>query len=580
MEDRAGAAALVISPHAVVADRTAAWIWGVDCFSFRELDVVPPLETRTLRGHRAPRGQASGPANATSKPNDWVCGRRRARDHSAAHGARPGLRPSPARRPGRDGRPGARPRAHVQRARARRAQVLPAPRRRPAARAGRTGRRHARSRRASRGRGSRCTTRVFHGRRSTGGSTTDGVPKYRLDLAYPHAKVAIEYDGEEFHTSEEDKQADAERRAWLERHGWTVIVVDKNSFTDEAIAHLERGDPYRTRRRPTAAAALVRAVVAVTTRNSTHHEHATQRITRRNSTHHEAQLDGLGEGGAHGGEGGGEAGELLELEGGLVDEEVEARDQYLVPAGPGQLRCRAPTGRAGWATGGRRPRRRPGRPRTARPRRRSGRRPGWWRRRPRRPPRRRAATAPPRRARPGAGRARPRRPRPATGSRTSSRIVPAPRSARARPVDVAVAPPPRTVATLTGPVHTRPDRRRRPGDVGVVGVPPAVRVHEGVGHPRSYHRRRHLISTLGRLPLQRRGDRQPPPRRVEAVHERREPAGRHPVRVVLPVQATRVVRRPVQQRRQRVRDRVAQHPTDHGISSCRTGSRSTPAARP
>ena len=40
-----------------------------------------------------------------------------------------------------------------------------------------------------------------------------GVPKYRLDLAYPHAKVAIEYDGEEFHTSQEDKQADAERRA-------------------------------------------------------------------------------------------------------------------------------------------------------------------------------------------------------------------------------------------------------------------------------------------------------------------------------------------------------------------------------
>ena len=37
----------------------------------------------------------------------------------------------------------------------------------------------------------------------------DGVPKYRLDLAYPHAKVAIEYDGEEFHTSQEDKEADA-----------------------------------------------------------------------------------------------------------------------------------------------------------------------------------------------------------------------------------------------------------------------------------------------------------------------------------------------------------------------------------
>ena len=50
------------------------------------------------------------------------------------------------------------------------------------------------------------------------------------------SKVAIEYDGEEFHTSDEDKRADAERRDWLRRHGWTVIVVDKNSFSDEAIA--------------------------------------------------------------------------------------------------------------------------------------------------------------------------------------------------------------------------------------------------------------------------------------------------------------------------------------------------------
>ena len=61
------------------------------------------------------------------------------------------------------------------------------------------------------------------------------MPKYRLDLAYPHARVAIEYNGEEFHSSDEDKQADAERRAWLERRGWIVIVVDKDSFTDECL---------------------------------------------------------------------------------------------------------------------------------------------------------------------------------------------------------------------------------------------------------------------------------------------------------------------------------------------------------
>jgi very-short-patch-repair endonuclease len=62
-----------------------------------------------------------------------------------------------------------------------------------------------------------------------------GVPTYRLDLAYPKAKVAIEFNGEEFHSSEEDKVADAERLEWLEDHGWTVIVVDKESFSDQAL---------------------------------------------------------------------------------------------------------------------------------------------------------------------------------------------------------------------------------------------------------------------------------------------------------------------------------------------------------
>jgi very-short-patch-repair endonuclease len=63
----------------------------------------------------------------------------------------------------------------------------------------------------------------------------DGVPTYRLDLAYPHARVAVEYDGEAFHTSDEDRAADRKRRTWLRDHGWTVIVVDKNSFTEEAV---------------------------------------------------------------------------------------------------------------------------------------------------------------------------------------------------------------------------------------------------------------------------------------------------------------------------------------------------------
>jgi very-short-patch-repair endonuclease len=53
----------------------------------------------------------------------------------------------------------------------------------------------------------------------------------RLDLAYRRARVAVEYDGEEFHTSPEDSEHDEERRAALRRAGWIVIVVDRAGLT-------------------------------------------------------------------------------------------------------------------------------------------------------------------------------------------------------------------------------------------------------------------------------------------------------------------------------------------------------------
>lgn len=63
----------------------------------------------------------------------------------------------------------------------------------------------------------------------------DGVPIFRLDLACAKAHVEVEYDGEQFHTSGDDRAADAARRDWLRRHGWYVIVLTKESFTDEAL---------------------------------------------------------------------------------------------------------------------------------------------------------------------------------------------------------------------------------------------------------------------------------------------------------------------------------------------------------
>ena len=80
--------------------------------------------------------------------------------------------------------------------------------------------------------------------------TVDGRPTYRLDLAYPHARVAVEYDGEEFHSTLRQRQHDEERREWLRRHGWHVIVVTKHSFSPDALAAWTdelRDDAARTR---------------------------------------------------------------------------------------------------------------------------------------------------------------------------------------------------------------------------------------------------------------------------------------------------------------------------------------------
>ena len=63
----------------------------------------------------------------------------------------------------------------------------------------------------------------------------DGVPTYRLDLAYPHARIAIEYDGRDHHTSAADRAARRGSTCLAPRaHGWTVIVVDASDFAPGA----------------------------------------------------------------------------------------------------------------------------------------------------------------------------------------------------------------------------------------------------------------------------------------------------------------------------------------------------------
>lgn len=65
----------------------------------------------------------------------------------------------------------------------------------------------------------------------------DGVPTYRLDFAWPQRRVCVEYDGIQAHDSPEQRRADEERRAWLRAHGWTIIVVRRGDFD---AANVER----------------------------------------------------------------------------------------------------------------------------------------------------------------------------------------------------------------------------------------------------------------------------------------------------------------------------------------------------
>ncbi len=62
----------------------------------------------------------------------------------------------------------------------------------------------------------------------------DGIPTYRLDFAYPLARVAVEYDGDG-HDNEDQRIYDEERRGWLVDHGWTIIIVRKGDFTGDRL---------------------------------------------------------------------------------------------------------------------------------------------------------------------------------------------------------------------------------------------------------------------------------------------------------------------------------------------------------
>lgn len=74
------------------------------------------------------------------------------------------------------------------------------------------------------------------------------VGPYRLDLAVPKKKVAIELDGHKHHSSRTDRTKDAARRRYLQSRGWRVIVFTGTEIYEDVKRCVEEAKEIINRR--------------------------------------------------------------------------------------------------------------------------------------------------------------------------------------------------------------------------------------------------------------------------------------------------------------------------------------------
>lgn len=231
---RAQAARLVMSRHSVLCDRTAAWMHGIDVFRYTELETIPALESFVLRGHDPTDRVDCHGGTRDLQPVDWeLIG---------------GIRVTTPLRTAVDLACKLRRREALASldvftrefglSRTELNQLLWRFRRRRGVVQARELVQLADP--SSESRGESWTRLEIHDHGLPAPTPQhwvcdDGRRVYRLDLAYPHAKVAVEYDGEEFHTGDRQRRRDEERRDWLRHRGWHVIVVTKASFDAESL---------------------------------------------------------------------------------------------------------------------------------------------------------------------------------------------------------------------------------------------------------------------------------------------------------------------------------------------------------
>lgn len=230
---RASALALVVPPHTVVCDRTAAWLHGIDCFEPTEDASFAALEVVAIGDHdRTRRDKVYGGTRALLRED--ICEvsgvkvttpARTAADLARLRGRRSALAmlDAFARHHGVSQADHARLLARLKghRGVVQYRELAPLADPRPESLA------ESWTRMDIKDHGLPLPTPQVW-------VELEGFGRVRLDLAYPRWKIAIEYNGEEFHSSAQARAADAERIRALEAAGWIVIVVTKDDFRSGA----------------------------------------------------------------------------------------------------------------------------------------------------------------------------------------------------------------------------------------------------------------------------------------------------------------------------------------------------------
>ncbi|CAN5639346.1 hypothetical protein BH10ACT10_BH10ACT10_11870 [soil metagenome] len=229
---RARAVALVMPESAVVTDRTAAWLHGVDALRPGDHLVPPPVEVFQLPGHTRLRTTATSGGERRLLP----------RDVEVVHGVRVTTPLRTAldlgRLTRRDHAIGALD-ALLRLARFDRDDLL---------------------RDVARFRGQRGVVQlrelapIADGRAESPGESVlrlrwldtslprpelqvevreNGLLRARLDLAVADLRFAVEYDGWDWHSSPAQRAHDRQRRQWLRAHGWTVVVLTRREVFEQ-----------------------------------------------------------------------------------------------------------------------------------------------------------------------------------------------------------------------------------------------------------------------------------------------------------------------------------------------------------